>query len=120
MKQQVRVYRAAYRPQYWLFEGQTGEQYSIQSVQAILRRPVEKPVVNQFAIFQTLRHSFAKHHLERGTNIRYIQEMPGHNSVKKTEIYTHITKKGGEQIKSPLDNSELWHNGYIRNIAERG
>jgi site-specific recombinase XerD len=107
MKAQIQVYMAEYRPRYWLFEGQTEEQYSVRSVQAILRRAVEKSGVNPFATVHTLRHSFATHLLERGTDIRYIQEILGHNSVKTTEIYTHITKKGGEQIKSPLDNLEL-------------
>ena len=78
-------------------------------MQAILRRAVEKAGVNPFATVHTLRHSFATHLLERGTDIRYIQEILGHNSVKTTEIYTHITKKGGEQIKSPLDNLDLWN-----------
>jgi site-specific recombinase XerD len=76
-------------------------------VQAILRRAVEKSGVNPFATVHTLRHSFATHLLERGTDIRYIQEILGHNSVKTTEIYTHITKKGGEQIKSPLDSLDI-------------
>jgi integrase/recombinase XerD len=107
MKSQIQVYISEYRPRYWLFEGQTDEQYSVRSVQAILRRAVEKAGVNPFATVHTLRHSFATHLLERGTDIRYIQEILGHNSVKTTEIYTHITKKGGEQIKSPLDNLDL-------------
>lgn len=107
MKKQIQEYQAAYRPRYWLFEGQTEEQYSVRSVQAILRRAVEKSGVNPFATVHTLRHSFATHLLERGTDIRYIQEILGHNSVKTTEIYTHITKKGGEQIKSPLDNLDF-------------
>jgi site-specific recombinase XerD len=107
MKQQLQVYIGEYRPRYWLFEGQTEEQYSVRSVQAILRRAVEKSGVNPFATVHTLRHSFATHLLERGTDIRYIQEILGHNSVKTTEIYTHITKKGGEQIKSPLDSLDF-------------
>ncbi len=107
MKAQVQAYISEYRPRYWLFEGQTEEQYSVRSVQAILRRAVEKAGVNPFATVHTLRHSFATHLLERGTDIRYIQEILGHNSVKTTEIYTHITKKGGDQIKSPLDNLEF-------------
>ena len=107
MKAQLQTYQSEYRPRYWLFEGQTEEQYSVRSVQAILRRAVEKAGVNPFATVHTLRHSFATHLLERGTDIRYIQEILGHSSVKTTEIYTHITKKGGEQIKSPLDNLEL-------------
>lgn len=107
MKSQLHEYQRGYRPRYWLFEGQTDEQYSVRSVQAILRRAVEKAGVNPFATVHTLRHSFATHLLERGTDIRYIQEILGHNSVKTTEIYTHITKKGGEQIKSPLDNLDF-------------
>ncbi len=74
---------------------------------ATLRRVIEKAGINPFATVHTLRHSFATHLLERGSDIRYIQEILGHSSMKMTEIYTHVTKKGGEQIKSPLDNMEL-------------
>lgn len=107
MKIQLQQYLKEYQPVYWLFEGQTNEQYSHRSVQAILRKAVVKAKANPFATVHTLRHSFATHLLERGTDIRYIQEILGHNSLKTTEIYTHITQKGGEQIQSPLDHLDL-------------
>jgi site-specific recombinase XerD len=99
----LRQYLAAYQPDYWLFEGQTGGQYSTRSIQQIFRRAVAKSGVNPYSTVHTLRHSFATHLLERGTDLRYIQELLGHSSSETTQIYTHITKKGREKLHSPLD-----------------
>lgn len=91
----------------WLFEGQSGEQYSASSIQSIFRDACCKAKIQKKSTIHTLRHSFATHLLERGTDLRYIQELLGHSSSKTTELYTHITHKGMEQIKSPLDNLEI-------------
>jgi site-specific recombinase XerD len=107
MMEVLTQYLKQYKPQYWLFEGMLKEQYAARSVQAVLRKAVTKAKANPFATVHTLRHSFATHLLERGTDIRYIQGLLGHASVKTTEIYTHITPKGGDQIKSPLDHLDL-------------
>jgi integrase/recombinase XerD len=99
----LRHYFQIYMPQYWLFEGQDGGQYSPRSVQNILRNAIRDSGVNAFGTVHTLRHSFATHLLENGTDLRYIQHLLGHNSSKTTEIYTHITKQHMAKLKSPLD-----------------
>jgi integrase/recombinase XerD len=103
----LRDYARLYRPLYWLFEGQNGGQYSERSVQEIFTKAKVKAHINPHATTHWLRHSFATHLLEKGVDLRYIQELLGHESSKTTEIYTHITKKGWDGIKSPLDNLDI-------------
>ncbi len=99
----LRDYYLEYRPKDYLFEGQDKGQYSVRSVQNILKAALAKSGVKKHATVHTLRHSFATHLLERGTDLRYIQELLGHASSKTTEIYTHVTKRGLDKIVSPLD-----------------
>lgn len=99
----LREYYLLYRPIYWLFEGQTGGPYSTRSIQAVFRRSAQKANIDDYATVHTLRHSFATHLLERGTDLRYIQHLLGHASSKTTEIYTHISEQKMGQLKSPLD-----------------
>ncbi len=103
----LRKYVAEYKPTIWLFEGAKGEAYSQKGIQAILKKSVEKVGIKKHITVHTLRHSFATHLLEAGTDLRYIQSLLGHSNSKTTEIYTHITTKGFDQIKSPLDNLNI-------------
>jgi integrase/recombinase XerD len=99
----LREYYNVYQPVIWLFEGSTGEQYSARSVQNILRQSLKKTAITKRATIHTLRHSFATHLLEQGTDLRYIQSLLGHESSKTTEIYTHVTNIGIKKIRNPLD-----------------
>ena len=100
----LRAYYKKSRPGGWLFERPDRSQYSRSSLQKILLRSKNKAGIRKKITLHTLRHSFATHLLERGTNLRYIQELLGHNSSKTTEIYTHITHAGMKNISSPLDH----------------
>jgi integrase/recombinase XerD len=103
----LREYIKEYRPKDYLFEGAEGGKYSARSAQEVLKRACAGAKIIKRISLHTLRHSFATHLLERGTDIRYIQSLLGHSSTKTTEIYTHITRKGMDQIKSPLDNLNI-------------
>jgi site-specific recombinase XerD len=107
MRNMLQNYLQQYQPPYCLFEGIYGEQFLGKSVQTVMQQANKKSKIDPFASVHTLRHSFATHLLERGTDIRYIQYILGHASVKTTEIYTHITSKGNEQIKRPPDHLDL-------------
>ncbi len=88
----------------WVFDGQyKGEPYSASSVRQVMKRAVEAVGLEKKATPHTLRHCFATHLLEVGTDLRFIQALLGHSSIKTTTIYTHLTKKGTERIISPLD-----------------
>ena len=101
----LREYYKAYKPQKWLFEGQNpGEQYSERSIQLVLNHAVEKAKINKPVSLHWLRHSYATHLLESGTDLRYIQELLGHSSSKTTEIYTHVSTHSIQKIKSPFDD----------------
>lgn len=103
----LRKYFKEYRPRVWLFEGMPGEPYSASSLQKVFMAALRKSGVRKEASLHTLRHSFATHLLETGTDLRYIQSLLGHNSSKTTEIYTHVTTRAFNKIKSPLDDLDL-------------
>jgi site-specific recombinase XerD len=99
----LRDYHKIYRPKEWLFEGQTKQQYSPSSIRQFFNRAKIKALGRSSATVHTLRHSFATHLLENGTNLRYIQKLLGHSSSKTTEIYTHVCTTNLTDIISPFD-----------------
>ncbi len=103
----LKRYVYAYQPSKYLFEGQYGGRYSAKSVQNIVKKAVSSAGISKHATVHTLRHSFATHLLENGTDLRYIQELLGHQSSKTTEIYTHVSRKSIAKIRSPLENIDF-------------
>lgn len=101
----LRMYWRLYKPRDWLFPGgKSGRHITLRSVQRIVERTREKAGIRKCISAHTLRHSFATHLLEGGTDLRYIQELLGHKSSKTTEVYTHVTRRDVGRIVSPLDN----------------
>ncbi|MCX6298496.1 MAG: site-specific integrase [Bacteroidetes bacterium] len=101
----LRTYYIGYKPVTWLFEGQRGnEPYDERSLANVLKQAVEKANIQKPVSLHWLRHSYATHLLESGTDLRYIQELLGHSSSKTTEIYTHVSTNHLQNIKSPFDD----------------
>jgi site-specific recombinase XerD len=99
----LRAYYREYRPGNYLFEGQGGGKYSIRSVQNVFKAAMQKANINKDVGIHGLRHSFATHLLESGTDISHIQQLLGHNSVQTTMTYAKVAQKNLRKIKSPLD-----------------
>lgn len=101
----LRDYYKIQRPLEYLFEGDIpGTQYSERSLQNVFKQACYKAGIKKPATLHWLRHSYATHLLERGTDVRYIQELLGHNSTKTTMIYTHVSQREIGQIRSPLED----------------
>lgn len=100
----LREYYPVFRPKTWLFEGMTvGEMYDERSLQKVLKSAVARAGIRKPVTLHWLRHSYATHLLEAGTDLRYIQEILGHSSSKTTEIYTHVSTHSLQKITSPFD-----------------
>jgi integrase/recombinase XerD len=102
--QLLRDYFVACKPKQWLFEGQQGScKYDERSLASVLKLALEKSKINKAVTLHWLRHSYATHLLENGTDLRYIQEILGHSRSTTTEIYTHVSTKGIQNVISPFD-----------------
>ncbi len=101
----LRAYFAIYKPKTYLFEGQFPDSaYDSRSLQLVLKQALKKANISKPVTLHWLRHSYATHLLENGTDLRYIQELLGHSSSRTTEIYTHVTTLSIQKIVSPFDS----------------
>ena len=100
----LRNYYRTYCPRKYLFEGQNGGKYSIRSVQAVFKNAMQKAKINKSVGIHGLRHSYATHLLECGTDMYFIQKLLGHKDIKTTEIYAKVSNRQLGNIKSPLDD----------------
>ncbi|WP_100629937.1 tyrosine-type recombinase/integrase [Algoriphagus formosus] len=101
----LRVYFQAFQPKEFLFEGvKPGKQYSAKSLENVFKKAVNKAGINKQATLHWLRHSYATHLMEAGTDLRIIQSLLGHQSSRTTEIYTHVSNRTIQTVKSPFDD----------------
>lgn len=102
---ELRNYYKLYRPKEYIFEGQYGGKYSARSIQLFFQRSVKEAGIRKRVTFHSLRHCFATHLLEGGTDLRKIQQLLGHQSIKTTMRYTHVTNAELVRVTSPLDKA---------------
>ncbi|HEV7349851.1 tyrosine-type recombinase/integrase [Telluribacter sp.] len=101
--EQLREYYKEYHPKVYLFEGQHGEQYNRRSAQLVFKQALKKARINKDVGIHGLRHSYATHLLETGTDIKFIQELLGHNDIKTTMRNTQVSNHSLKKVRSPLD-----------------
>lgn len=102
---QLRDYYKLYRPVEYLFEGRTpGDPISHRTIQKVFGDCVTRAGITKAVSFHSLRHSFATHLLEQGANLRLIQQLLGHNSLKSTTVYLHLSCFDPKLVNSPFDN----------------
>jgi site-specific recombinase XerD len=99
----LRAYFKIYKPKTYLFEGRNDKVYSANSVRKVLKKAMVIAKITKPASLHTLRHSFATHLLENGTDIRIIQKLLGHKNIKTTLQYTRVAESTIQSVKSPLD-----------------
>jgi integrase/recombinase XerD len=100
----LRRYYKTYRPVQWLFPSKDPAQpLSGSSVQRVFKKALHRAGIRKKASVHTLRHSFATHLLESGTDLYHIQRLLGHTTAKTTSVYLHITGKDLAKVKSPID-----------------
>jgi integrase/recombinase XerD len=122
LKEFLKLYFDKYKPIYWLFEGQDGKlPYSERLIQNVVKKAVRKACINKKVTPHTMRHCFATHLMDGGTDVRYIQELLGHADIKTTLIYTHVTNHSLSKIQSPLDKlmSNRIDSKYIDKKSEK-
>jgi integrase/recombinase XerD len=101
----LRQYYKVYRPVKYLFEGAIpGERYSERSLQQVMQACCTGAGINRPITLHSLRHSYATHLLESGVDVRFIQELLGHQSTKTTMIYTHVSQRVLNEIRSPFED----------------
>jgi integrase/recombinase XerD len=105
--EKIRTYINGYKPVTYLFEGQTGGKYSVESVYSVFKKSLRRAGIKKDVGVHSLRHSYATHLHEGGLDIRYIQELLGHKSTRTTEIYTHVSRRNLFAIRSPIEDMDI-------------
>ncbi len=100
-------YLLCYRPRIYLFEGQSGDRYSSESVYRVFKEALNRAGIRKEVGVHSLRHSYATHLHESGLDIRYIQELLGHKSTRTTEIYTHVSRRDLVAVRSPIEDLDV-------------
>lgn len=100
---EMREYYKMYKPKQYLFEGQYGGAYNLRSAQSVFREAMTRAGISKRVGIHSLRHSYATHLLEYGTDVAFIQKLLGHKDIKTTMTYLNITDRQLKKIQSPLD-----------------